>query len=391
MSIGNKKLAIITTHPIQYNAPLYRLLTERGRMKLKVFYTWSQAKEKVQDAGFGRVIYWDIPLLDGYTYEFVENTAKNTGRRNFWSIKNPCLIQKIKKYDPDAILILGWNFYSHLKVMRYFKGKVPVWFRGDSHLLDEAPGIKQALRRLFLRWVYRHVDKAFYVGTNNKKYFLTHGLKEEQLVHARHAIDNQRFFDDDEKQYERRAKEWRKELGYKEEDIIILYAGKFEPVKNLELLLNAFNSIYKNNVQINLRLLLIGNGISESRLKAIAGQNPLVRFLPFQNQSKMPVVYRIGHLICLPSKSETWGLAVNEAMACGRPVIVSDKVGCAADLVKKEWNGFVFNSGSEADLENNLLRLLFDPSLLKKIKENALIRVIDYSFIRIAQALESIL
>ena len=331
-------------------------MTDRGRIDLKVFYTWSQAKDKVQDAGFAREIIWDIPLLDGYSYVFVENTAKNPNRHNFWSIKNPRLIQKIQEYDPDAILIFGWNFYSHLKAMRYFKGKVPVWFRGDSHLLDETPGLKQALRRLFLKWVYRHVDKAFYVGTNNKKYFLTHGLKEEQLVHAPHAIDIQRFFDDDEKQYERRAKEWRKELGYKEDDIIILYAGKFEPVKNLELLLEAFNSIYNCNSEIKLRLLLIGNGILENLLKAKASQNPLIRFLPFQNQSKMPVVYRLGQLFCLPSKSETWGLAVNEAMACGRPVIVSDKVGCAADLVKHGYTGFIFNIQDFEELTKIIVR-----------------------------------
>ena len=148
-----KKLAIVATHPIQYYAPLFRQLTQRNKIQIKVFYTWSQAKDKVRDAGFGKEIQWDIPLLEGYEWEIVENTV-NSRNRNFWSIKNPDLIKSIEEFDPDALLVFGWNFHSHLKVMRRFKGKTPVWFRGDSHLLDEIPGLKTLARRLFLKWIY---------------------------------------------------------------------------------------------------------------------------------------------------------------------------------------------------------------------------------------------
>lgn len=380
-----KKLAVVATHPIQYYAPLFRLLTQRGRADLKVFYTWSQTKEKVNDAGFGKAIKWDIPLLEGYKYEFVENSAESRGR-SFWSIKNPDLVKTIKDFNPDALLVFGWNFYSHLQVMRYFKGTVPVWFRGDSHLLDENPGLKTIARRLFLKWIYRHVDRAFYVGKNSKNYFLKHGLKEEQLVFAPHAIDNQRFFDDDEKQYEEKAKTWRKELGYKKGDIVIVYAGKFEPVKNLELLLEAFNGIYKNDAQIKLRLLLIGNGILESQFKGIAARNPFVCFLPFQNQSTMPLIYRLGDVFCLPSKSETWGLAVNEAMACGRPVIVSNKVGCSIDLVKQGKTGFIFNYHDRKDLEECLFSI--DKKNLELMGEAALDHITPWNYTAICEALE---
>lgn len=380
------KLVIISTHPIQYYAPLYRMLTERDNVRLKVFYTWSQAKEKVKDAGFGKDIQWDIPLLEGYEYEFVENKSKQTAKRNFWSIQNPGLIDKIKAYNPDAILVFGWNFHSHLQVMRHFKGKIPVWFRGDSHLLDETPGLKTMARRLFLKWIYKHVDKAFYVGTNNKNYFLKHGLKEEQLVFAPHAIDNRRFFDDEEKQYEKKAAAWRRNLSYKEEDIVVLFAGKFEPVKNLELLIDAFNFICENNKSTNLRLLLIGNGILETRLKQKADKNQFVRFLPFQNQSQMPIIYRIGNLFCLPSKSETWGLAINEAMACGRPVIVSDKVGCAVDLVKKGERGNIFDYHEM----NELVEIFGETNKeqLNIMAESSSGFIRKWSFINICEAIE---
>lgn len=335
-----KKLAIITTHPIQYNAPLFKLLADRGKILLKVFYTWSQASEKVQDKGFGREIKWDIPLLNGYEYEFVVNTAKRPGNKNFYGIVTPGLKRAIEAYQPDAVLIYGWNFKGHYDAMRSFKGKVPVWFRGDSHLLNDQSDLKTMLRRIALRWIYRYIDKAFYVGINNKAYFLAHGLGERQLVYAPHAVDLARFVDGPERMYKQKAMEWRQELGYSPGDIVILFAGKFESIKNPKLLIKIFNDFLKE--EGNKKLLMVGNGVLEDELKALAKGNENIQFLPFQNQSQMPLLYRLGDIFCLPSKSETWGLAVNEALACGAAVIVSEKVGCAADLVPDENIGWRF-------------------------------------------------
>jgi hypothetical protein len=92
-------------------------------------------------------------------------------------------------------LLYGWSFKSHLKCLQHFHKKIPVFFRGDSTLLDEPAGfsLRKTMRRLFLKWVYRHVDTAFYTGTNNKKYFLAHGLKDDELIFAPHAVDITRF------------------------------------------------------------------------------------------------------------------------------------------------------------------------------------------------------
>ena len=190
-----KKLAIITTHPIQYHAPLYELLTSRGHLSLKVFYTWGESvlKDKY-DPGFGKVVEWDIPLLKGYDYAFLENISTDKGSHHFNGIINPDIIRTVQAYQPDAVLVYGWSFSSHLKLMRAFKGRVPVLFRGDSTLLDEAGGLSRLKRRLFLRWVYRYSDYALYVGKNNADYFIKAGLKERQLVFGPHAIDNDRFY-----------------------------------------------------------------------------------------------------------------------------------------------------------------------------------------------------
>ncbi|WMI68445.1 glycosyltransferase family 4 protein [Mangrovimonas sp. YM274] len=353
-----KKLAIVVSHPIQYYAPWFKLLAERQNIKLKVFYTWSQAAEDVEDKTFGKTIKWDIPLLEGYDYEFVENSSKDPGTHHKNGIICPELIAKVSAWHPDAILVFGWYLKSHFKVMKHFKGKIPVWFRGDSTLLDEISGVKTILRRFYLTWVYKHIDKAFYVGAENKRYFKAHGVKEYQLVFAPHAIDNSRFADSEIIQYEIQALEWRKELGFSEDDIVILFAGKFEAKKQPDFLLKAFQKANKDR-EIPLKFVLVGHGPLENKLKDLAENDRNITVLPFQNQSKMPILYRLGDVICLPSKGpgETWGLAVNEAMASRRPVIVSSKVGCASDLVRENVNGFVFDYNNHLALEKILTGL----------------------------------
>lgn len=348
-----KKLAILTTHPIQYYAPVFRMLSERKNIEIKVFYSWGETSLKKYDPGFGRVIEWDIPLLDGYEYEFLENRSADPGTHHFQGIINPALKQRIKAWKPDTMLVIGWNLRSHLQAMRYFHGRLPILFRGDSTLLDEQSGWKRIARRLALSWIYRHVDVALYAGSANKQYFLKHGLKEHHLVFAPHAIDNERFADNETRRYSERAQVWRREIGFSDNDLVIVFAGKLERQKGVDLLLEAF----MNTDNHTLKLLIVGNGSAESNLKYMARTDPRVKFLPFQNQTLMPVVYRLGAIFCLPSRSETWGLAVNEAMASGRPVITSDKVGCTADLIQPGITGISFpseNTDALTDIFNRL-------------------------------------
>ncbi len=351
------RLAIVTSHPIQYYAPLFRLLAKEPGMELKVFYTWSQSQKGAKyDRDFGKMIDWDIPLLDGYSYEFVNNTSKDPGVHHYKGIINPDLNNKIEEWNPDFLLVIGWSFRSHFSAMRHFKGKIPVLFKGDSTLLDEKPGIKKMLRRIFLRWVYSKVDYALYVGKNNHDYFYKHGLKENQLRFVPHAVDNKRFNGPDN--FESEASEWRRDLGILKDDLVVLFAGKLEPKKDPEFMLRLANNI----PDPRLKLIMVGNGKLEEELRMRGSEDKRIIFMDFQNQQRMPLVYRLADIFVLPSTGpgETWGLAVNEAMACKRPVIVSAKCGCAPDLVEENITGWVFEPGKGGDekikeLLNNIM------------------------------------
>ena len=204
-----------------------------------VFYTWGQAQGEKFDPGFAGNVKWDIPLLDGYPHRFVTNTSRDPGTHHFAGIVNPVLNDEIEQWGPDAILIYGWNFNSHLKCIRHFRSKIPVLFRGDSTLLREQGPVKRIVRSLFLRWVYRHIDIALYAGESNKDYFKKFGLRDNQLVFMPHAVDNQKFSDPPAGITDY-ANVLRHELGIAANDKVILFAGKFEPIKNLERLIESF-------------------------------------------------------------------------------------------------------------------------------------------------------
>jgi glycosyltransferase involved in cell wall biosynthesis len=416
-----KRLAIIITHPIQYYVPVFQLLAKK--CNLKVFYTWGEdCLGPKYDPGFSKVINWDIPLLEGYDYTFLHNISNDKGSHHKNGIINPDIINEIEIFKPNAILVYGWIYHSHRQVLNYFKNKIPIWFRGDSTLLDNKKGLKNWLKKNYLTQLYCKIDKAFYVGTNNKAYFLKYGLKENQLIFAPHAIDNERFAEDRKLE----SAILRESIGVDKEDILILFAGKLELKKNPELLLEAFVQLDKQNKtdfstpfemtrSRRVHLLFVGNGVLEeklststrlsatsTRLSATSTQLSVtstqrrgnskelsvlstelrkrVHFIDFQNQSQMPVVYQACNLFCLPSQGpgETWGLAINEAMAAGKAILASDRVGCAIDLVQPGINGMIFKANDLMDLTKQLKAVLNND--LAQLGENSKKLIAEWSF-----------
>jgi glycosyltransferase involved in cell wall biosynthesis len=356
------RLAIISTHPIQYYAPIFKALAASGLIEPRVYFTWSQITAgNVVDAGFGKAVVWDIPLTDGYEFEFVRNVARRPGNAHFMGMVNPNLIASIERWGADAVLVFGWNFYSHLMAMRHFRGRVPVFFRGDSHLLNNQSGLRTRLRHALLRRVYSYVDCPISVGSNNRDYYRWCGVPDERIGFAPHAIDTARF-DDSDGWHFAQAAEQRRNLKIGPNETVLLYAGKFIPEKDLELLVEAFVAASdRHPAPAAGHLVLLGNGPLQGELQARCAQRSNIHFLPFQNQQAMPAVYRLGSAFVLPSRSETWGLGLNEALACGCPIVASTRVGACRDLVKEGITGWSFESGNLQQLTAVLAQVLGSP------------------------------
>jgi len=347
VAVKKVKLAIVCTHPIQYYAPVFRALAQSDAVEPRVFYTWSQTAQAAPfDPDFGMRFAWNIPLLEGYKYLFVENTAKHPWPGRFFGVRTPTLSREIVTWGADAVLVFGWPMYAHLRLLVESKGKLPVLFRGDSTLLDPIQPLRRLARQVLLRWIYSHVDMAIAVGQNNRDYFRWCGLSSESIAFAPHSIDTLRF-GDATGEHDRKASQWRAELGIPDASPTLLFAGKFTEKKDPLSLLEAFTKL-----NASAHLIFAGSGQLEATLRESARERANVHFLPFQNQSEMPSVYRLADLFVLPSRGpgETWGLAMNEAMASGRPVIAGSRVGGARDLIEVGSTGWVFDSGNTAAL-----------------------------------------
>lgn len=363
MAKSRTRLAIVVSHPIQYYVPLYRRLAQRNDVTLKVFFTWHDGRSAMLDRGFERKVAWDIPMTQGYDHECVPNDSSDPGTHRFFGLRNPSLVERVLAWNPDTVHITGWAWLSHLFAMRAFRrAGVKTLFRGDSHLLDSPlSGLRWRLKHALLKRVYAWPNACLYVGEANRAYYAAFGVNSRRLCFCPHSIDVARF-SDPTGEYEREAVAWRGQLGIAEGCPVLLFAGKFEARKRPLELMHALRASGFSP----LVLVLVGGGELEGEVKALAASDPeRFRVLPFQNQSRMPVVYRLGNLFVLPSAfGETWGLAVNEAMACGRPVVVSDRVGCAADLVDAScgrifpWQDFSATMRAVNDLFSDGARLL---------------------------------
>lgn len=369
-----KRLAIITTHPVQYNAPLFRMIAERGKVQVKVFYTKAKAHSPAYyDPGFQREINWDIPLLNGYDHEFVGATVSKSKL-----IMGKFVLSRVLDFRPDAALVFGWNFPAHFFIMRHLpKLGVKVFFRGDSILKEQDVIWKRLFKSVFLKKLYAKVDSIFYPGKMSRLYFEKYGARDKQLVFAGHAVDNGRFaqvFSENE------LKDLRRCYGITDDAIVFIYVGKLIPGKNVSLIIKAFSSLNRPDSC----LLIVGDGAERKTLEKIAPSN--VIFTGFINQKAMPVHYAISDVLVLVS-IETWGLVVNEAMAAGLALIAGNEVGCVPDLIKDGDNGFIVESSVES--VRVAMQKLVDKDLIRQFSGRSIDKVSSWNFTAVCEAIEA--
>ena len=369
---GRKRIAIVVSHPIQYTAPLYRRLAARADVEIKVFFTWHAGDAPIEDRGFRQLVAWDVPLTEGYEFELVRNVAADPGTHRFLGLRNPELVERVTSWQPDVVHVTGWAWLSHMHLLHaLYRRGIRTLFFGDSHLLDgNTGGPRWWLKAAVLRQVYSWPSGILVPGSANRAYCERFGVPPEKLHRCPHAIDVGRFAAP-QADCEGEAARWRSELQIGADRKVLLYAGKFESKKRPVELMRAVSRLRDAAVL----LVLVGGGALQGEIDGLAAAEPSrFRVLPFQNQSRMPIVYRLGDIFVLPSAhGESWGLAVNEALTCGTPVIVSDRVGCAADVVDTTC-GRVFGWNDWAAFERAAMDMLNDRAGLAQMRRAAAAR-----------------
>lgn len=363
-------LSVFVTHPVQYHVPIWRALSKAQGVNTFVHYFSDRGVTDRLDRDFGVSFQWDGNLLDGYKSSFLSRSPLEDVHQ--------CKIQNlpihVSRYGFNWVLLHGYTqaFARQLIInKKIFRYKVAL--RGEFCDLSQRFGIKRVFRETYLRWFYSKVDAFCYVGQKALFHLKNRGIKEDRLFFSPYNVDTELF----ERQYiEKTREERRSALGIKPDQIVVLFSGKMIDRKQ-PLMIASLAKHFQNSER--LITIMLGDGpLFESvsnELSELVNQRKVI--LPgFVNQSRLGDYFGAADLFLFPSKFDTWGLVANEAMQFGLPCFVSNRVGCADDLVEEGRTGHVFQWDSfpqlvklvEATLQNQVSLVSMGAFAREKIK-----------------------
>ncbi len=357
------KLAILNTHPIQYFAPLYKELAKENNIDLTVLYCSRWGVEEYIDPQFKKSIKWDIPLLEGYNYKFLKNFRNTQSVNKFFNLINFEIIPELMRNKYDVLWINGHNNLTNLIAVITAKLiGTKLLMRAETQLYVEPIRIKKLLRKPVMKLFYKLFNGFLFIGTRNKEYYKYLSIPDNKLFLVPYSVNNE-FFMSKVEEAKNKIDELKVKYGINNNHINILYASKLLKRKNPIDLLKAFELVRQTIDNVN--LLFVGAGEEEDNLKRYVSKNKIdnVYLLGFLNQSELPDVFAIADIFVLPAINEQWGLIINEAMCAGLPIITTDVVGAAPDLVKDGINGFIFKACDVNQLAEKLLIILSDEKL----------------------------
>ena len=359
-------LVILTSHPIQYQAPLWRALAHDGRVPFEVWFLTDHAVKPTHDREFGRCFAWDSNLLEGYSYRFL---PVRVGWRmdRFRGIHVTAPWSKMfREHGVTRLWVEGWRFSENwAAVFAARRAGVEVWMRGETNDLRPRSGAKEIVRRVLLARLFARVNLFLCIGSANRRFYQSFGIEASKLLSAPYCVDNQ-WFAEQADQVRGQRMRIRREWGIPDDAFCVLFCGKFIPKKRPLDLVNAARQVMKSAPGRVVHLLFVGSGVlgvelreacqvvfdaenPNSQLSSIKSELPPTTFAGFLNQGGIVPAYVAADCLALASDSgETWGLVVNEAMATGLPCIASDQCGSAADLVRPLSSAGVFPMGEVA-------------------------------------------
>lgn len=345
------RLAWVSTHPIQYQAPLLRQIAACPDIDLTALFFSDFSTRSFVDPEFNRKIEWDTPMLEGFRHEFLPGTGSQVGTIKAFEPRVGGLAARLRKSNYDAVLVQGWQHYGMLKAAWLAKRaglQVLMRCEATDHVASST-GIKGKVREAVVSFLLSNVDQCMAIGSRNREFYLRRGVKPENIGSMPYCVDNDHF--------RRRAEATdvaalRAQLGLDPQRPVILYASKLMRRKFPDHLLEAYVRLPEPRPY----LLYVGDGELKASLEATVSQQKLdgVHFLGFRNQSELPSFYALADIFVLPSINETWGLVVNEAMNAGCAIVTTDQVGSAVDLVADGKNGYVLKPGDIGALSSAL-------------------------------------
>ncbi len=365
------RVGFLTSHPIQYQIPVFRHLAADPALDFTVFFC-QIPDARMQGAEFNVPFTWDLPLFGGYRHRVLKNVSPHPGVMDYRGCDTPEIAAILAAERFDAFIINGWVVKSCLQGLRACRRqRIPCLVRGEANDLRPRPWWKRWLQRQLVR----QYAGCLAIGRANAEFYRRRGVPERRLFSAPYCVENERFAAADDPQRRMAA---RRRWNIAEEAVCFLSSGKLIDKKHPRELIAAYRAC---DARTPVHLLIVGDGPLRAACATLAADASFpITFAGFLNQGEILDAYAAADCLVLPSDAgETWGLVVNEAMAAGRPAIVSDLVGCAADLVTPHETGLVFSFGDWAQLSRQLAEAAGDRDRLRRWGITAKNRVQRYS------------
>ena len=357
------KVAVVAPTCFYYQVPLFQALAAHPRMDSTVYFCSEEASQgsdvlkKFRANGS-----WGIEdeLLVGYSYKFLRNFSPwPSYLRSVVGLMNFGIVREILKSRPNVVILMSWmNPTWWLAILACLYSGIPFLYLTDQNVQRDVSGPiwKRWIKKLILGKVLFRLTAGFLcAGTANKLLYAFYGVPDRKLLPFAFSWGSNSLLQVSD-QLSCQKSRIKAELDIPEESYTILYCGRLSPEKSPLNLVRAFEKIDLPNKA----LIIVGDGILMGTLKSYVVRQKIdnVFFFGFQNRREIPKFYVASDLLVLPSDQETWGIVVNEAMCFGLPVITSDQVGAARDLVQNGYNGLSFPRGDIDSLADNIKQLM---------------------------------
>jgi len=368
MKDGKYRVLLLCEHPVQYNTILWSLQARHPKLDILVAYcSLRGADAAVHHPDFGVEIKWDVPLLEGYPWVLVDSgkSAKNSDTRPGFFSKP--LWKLVRDGRFDAVYVGGYYFReAWFTLLAAKRLGIPYVLSTDVHSLESRrvrSALARAVKKAVVGRIFRMAGAVNTGSSGATAYVQSLGVPADRIILARNVVDNA-WWTARAAEVDRAAvrRTWKIPV----DAAVVLYCAKLQSWKRPGDLLEG---VARANVA-GAHLVFVGDGPLHRELEnraASLGIANRVRFLGFVNQSGLPAVYVASDLLVLPSDYEPFGLVVNEAMICGCPAVVSDRVGAKYDLIREGETGGIFRCGDVAALANLLSRLLVDREMLARM------------------------
>lgn len=355
-----QRLLIVVSHPIQHFAPFYRALAQEDDIDLTVLFCSRIGVEPYFDKDMNTTIAWKMDLLGGYDHLFLPEADRitSTSPRN---VNNPSIGNELKRHNPDAVLIYGYNYITSLRALWWCRRNcIPAMMMSDSELKTARSSRTNAIKSVAVPLVLRKFDAFLTVGDCNEAYYRNYGVAPDKLFRSPFTIDEATY----QKAYQNRDSlrgRLRATLGISDDEVLALTVGKMSKRKRPADVIDVARRIKVQGTPV--RFVLAGNGEEMERLAAIIKAEGLPVILAgFINVDELPAYYAAADMIVHPSSRDPHPLVTCEGTCMGLPLILSSRVGAvgSTDSARQGENAEVFEVGDAAALADTVTALALD-------------------------------